>query len=109
MAWGFPASFAADLELDDVPAEQDFVQACSALGWRLIAVTPHQTVIRVPISWSSWSERIEVYILSGGRVRAESWCTCFQIFDWDKNRENLRKLESALNVAMSGAGSVVKA
>ena len=93
MSIGFPASYTEQIEQsgsrDD--AREAASYAFDALGWKYEQSDRDIYKAELEVSGSSWGETVTVSFFEPGVVIVENKCSFpFQIFDWGKNRRNVR-------------------
>ena len=91
MAIGLPASYtgSADLGGSRQAAREVIRSVMGLLGWEYSELHADLFIAKIPVSGSSWGERITVTLESPGRVVIKSSCLDFQVFDWGKNKKNV--------------------
>jgi rhomboid protease GluP len=91
MAFGFPASYSASVELSgDRPNARETVRSIfDLLGWRYTENHADHFTATVPMSGSSWGEKVTVTLEPPGVLKIHSVCNFPQIFDWGKNKRNV--------------------
>src|SRR5437773_5870728 len=94
MAFGFPARF---VERRTYPDPEDILvgaieSALSRLGWAYSTPWDKEFQASIPISGWSWGEQLNVKLLAGSVIQAESKCAGAraQLFDFGKNKKNVR-------------------
>jgi len=101
MAFGFPACH-EDLYINDskIADIKDAVRnTFHGLGWSIILDREDEIVATAEINLLSWGEDIAVTIKEDHVLLIKSRCTArIQCLDWGKNRDNVTKFISELNI-----------
>jgi hypothetical protein len=93
MAFGFPASYEIEVDLlgDRKAAREAVVYAFDFLEWSYETQGPDVFLAKMPMSMSSWGEKLFVS-LADGRVAIRSVSVYpLQLFDWGKNKQNVEQ------------------
>lgn len=91
MAFGFPASYTASVKLsgDRKNARETVRSIFDLLGWQYTEHHADHFTAIVPVSHSSWGEKVTVTLEPPGMLKVHSICRFPQIFDWGKNKRNI--------------------
>lgn len=100
MAFGFPASYKEVLKAfgtrNDCRAAVAGV--LESLGWDYERSGPDLFTSDRPMNPSSLGERLAIWITDEGKVEIESTCMFFQIFDWGRNKQNVRQFSQLFEI-----------
>jgi len=110
MAFGFPARF---MEKRTYPEGEEIMvaaieSALSRLNWTYSKPWDKEFQASIPISGWSWGEQLNVKLLTGSVIQAESKCAGAraQLFDFGKNKRNVRaffdQLEQSIKPSIDG-------
>jgi rhomboid protease GluP len=94
MAFGFSPKYIHEFKLDDISKEHLLVLAWEAslqLGWDVSFLSDSGFIAYTKVSMTSWSEQITIEI-TGDTATIKSECTGAQLFDWGKNKRNVKNL-----------------
>lgn len=103
-SFGFSPKKVDSLLVTDLTKKQSLVLAIEAakrLGWNIGHTCETGFTAYTSISMLSWSEEVKVRI-NVGSISIKSECTGSQIFDWGKNRKNIKLFISAFNEVRRG-------
>lgn len=97
MAFGIKPHFEANLRSEVANETQLLLLALEAaqqFGWQIENVTHEGATIYTPMSFWSYGEQLSLKIdpAHPGMISIKSACTSSQLFDYGKNRKNIRKL-----------------
>ena len=96
MAFGFSPKYEQEISitgLDHIRAYVQAVETAKELGWSAGFYSETGFVAYTGFSALSWGEEIRV-IFSNDTIRLKSECTGAQIYDWGKNKNNVRQFIS---------------
>lgn len=94
MAFGFSPKFTKDYNLDSLNREHFLViavEAAKQIKWNITFISETGFVAYTKFSLASWGEEVTVKI-SNETANIKSECTGSQVFDWNKNKENVENL-----------------
>ena len=97
MAFGFPASYSHEINI--VGSRNDAREAIryvlGLLGWKFESPDPDTYIASLSMNALSWGEKITISLVRPDFLSIESKCSFpFQLFDWGKNRSNVRQFVS---------------
>ena len=94
MAFGFPAKYSETVEYPGVSrdvARDAAVYAFRVLGWEYVESSAGDYFVETKMSLDSFGEKISVFFPHSGRIHIQSKCNFTQIFDWGKNKRNVKE------------------
>ncbi len=91
MAFGFPASYTATIDLNESRqnARETVRSIFELLGWKYTEHHADHFTAKVPVSGASWGETLTVTLEPPRILKVHSACSFLQIFDWGKNKRNV--------------------
>ena len=91
MAFGLPAAYAAEIELevDREVARRAIGETLEALGWTYERADRDYFIAKSDVNILSWGERVTIAFSENGALEIKSSCSTPQIYDWGKNRRNV--------------------
>jgi hypothetical protein len=101
MAFGFPfASCKEQIEtIGDRRTVRESVESTfETLGWSYDLNGTDEYAVRMGLSWGSWGETLTVTVLEGGGVVTSRCVYPLQLFDWRKNKSNVKEFTSRFSI-----------
>ncbi len=105
MAFGVSPKFVVTVPLNDLTPLQFLsyaVEAAKRLGWNTSLVEANGFVAYTKSSSSSWSEQVR-FTVENDMATIKSECISNQLFDWGKNKRNIREFENEFRVVRETA------
>lgn len=94
MAFGFSPKYKQEINLNNFGKEHFLtlaIEAANKLEWNISFISETGFIAFTNFSFSSWSEEITVKV-ENENIIIKSECTGSQLFDWGKNKENVKSL-----------------
>jgi hypothetical protein len=92
MAFGFPARYVEEIELEvdrDV-ARLAIVESLEALGWQYENPHPDSYIAKIRPNLLSYGEKVTIHFTENAALEIRSVCAVpSQLFDWGKNKTNV--------------------
>ncbi len=92
MAYGFPPQYTESFQVEGLDKDLLLlfaIEAAKQLNWNISSDSESGFVAYTKISMVSWSEELGIHI-EGNTLTIKSVCTSIQIFDWGKNKKNIK-------------------
>lgn len=104
---GFPPRYSTHCILENrTPAEQLVIiwLALEKTGWDISEISARGIIAFTRFSLRSWNEQVTATLETTG-IRLGSVSTGAQVFDFGRNRQNIRRLQQAITLVNSGYSS----
>lgn len=104
---GFPPRYSTHCILENrTPAEQLVIiwLALETTDWDISEISPRGIIAFTRFSLRSWNEQVTATLDAKG-IRLSSVSTGAQVFDFGRNRQNIRRLREAITLINSGYSS----
>jgi rhomboid protease GluP len=92
MAFGFPPKHSESFQIENLDQEHILlfaIESAKRLKWDVSFVNENGFMAYTSFSMLSWSEEISISVVENTLVM-DSACTSIQLFDWGKNKKNLK-------------------